>query len=149
MCGGGGGAPCTRACVSLPWSFPALGSAEPRSAFLPPGSFPFSKASPPGVVHPTSGTMTAGCQRHRGPRMWSPSPHQCCAAHTVGAPSPLYKRGTRGLESKHAYTRAKSLLSCPALCHPIDCGPPGSSIRGILQAGILEWVAIFSSRGSS
>ena len=32
---------------------------------------------------------------------------------------------------------------------PVDCGPPGSSIHGVLQAGILEWVAISSSRGSS
>ena len=32
---------------------------------------------------------------------------------------------------------------------PMDCSPPGSSIHGILQARILEWVAISSSRGSS
>ena len=35
------------------------------------------------------------------------------------------------------------------LCDPIDCGPPGSSVHGILQARILEWVAIPTSRGSS
>ena len=39
--------------------------------------------------------------------------------------------------------------SCPALCDPTDCSPPGSSARGILQARILEWVAISFSRGSS
>ena len=38
---------------------------------------------------------------------------------------------------------------CPAPCHPTDCGPPGSSVRGILQARILEWVAFPFSRGSS
>ena len=38
---------------------------------------------------------------------------------------------------------------CPALCHPMDCSPPGSSVHGILQARKLEWVAISSSRGSS
>ena len=43
----------------------------------------------------------------------------------------------------------KSLQSCPALCDPMYCSPPGSSVHGILQARILEWVAIFSSRGSS
>ena len=32
---------------------------------------------------------------------------------------------------------------CPSLCDPLDCGPPGSSVHGILQARILEWVAIF------
>ena len=44
---------------------------------------------------------------------------------------------------------AKSLQSCPTLCDPVDCSPPGSSIHGILQARILEWVAISFSRGSS
>ena len=39
--------------------------------------------------------------------------------------------------------------SCPTLCDPKDCSPPGSSVHGILQAGILEWVAISFSRGSS
>ena len=34
-------------------------------------------------------------------------------------------------------------------CDPVDCSPPGSSVRGILQAGMLEWVAISSSSGSS
>ena len=36
-----------------------------------------------------------------------------------------------------------------ALCDPTDCCPPGSSVHGILQARILEWVAMLSSRGSS
>ena len=33
-------------------------------------------------------------------------------------------------------------LSCPTLCDPMDCSPPGSSVHGILQARTLEWVAI-------
>ena len=37
---------------------------------------------------------------------------------------------------------AKSLQSCPTLCDPIDGSPPGSPVPGILQARILEWVAI-------
>ena len=37
---------------------------------------------------------------------------------------------------------AKSLQSCPTLCDPIDGSPPGSPVLGILQARILEWVAI-------
>ena len=44
---------------------------------------------------------------------------------------------------------ALSLRSCPTLCDPVDGSPPGSSARGILQAGMLEWVAMPSSRGSS
>ena len=50
---------------------------------------------------------------------------------------------------KSACLRAKLLQSCATLCDPIDCSPPGSSIHGILQAGILEWAAMASSRGSS
>ena len=38
---------------------------------------------------------------------------------------------------------------CPTLCDTKDCGPPGSSVHGILQARILEWVAVSSSRGFS
>ena len=39
--------------------------------------------------------------------------------------------------------------SCPTLCDPMDCSCPGSSIHGILQAKMLEWVDIPFSRGSS
>ena len=39
--------------------------------------------------------------------------------------------------------------SCPTLCDPMDCSPLGSSVHGIFQAWILEWVAISFSRGSS
>ena len=38
---------------------------------------------------------------------------------------------------------------CPTLCDPMDCSSPGFSVHGIFQAGILEWVAISSSRGYS
>ena len=45
-----------------------------------------------------------------------------------------------------AAAAAKSLQSCPTLCHTIDSSPPGSSIHGICQARVLEWGAIaFSS----
>ena len=50
---------------------------------------------------------------------------------------------------RNACTHAQSLQLWPTLCDPMDCSPPGSSVRGILQAGILEQVAILSSRGSS
>jgi len=45
--------------------------------------------------------------------------------------------------------RARSLQSCPTLYGPMDCSQQGSSVYGILQARILEWVAMPSSRGSS
>ena len=39
--------------------------------------------------------------------------------------------------------------SCPTLCDPMDCSLPSSSIHGIFQAIVLEWIAISFSRGSS
>ena len=44
---------------------------------------------------------------------------------------------------------AWSLQLCLILCHPVDCSLPGFSVLGILQARILEWVPLPSSRGSS
>jgi len=44
---------------------------------------------------------------------------------------------------------AKSLQSCPTLCDPLYYIPPGSSVHRVLQARILRWVAMLSSRGSS
>ena len=48
-----------------------------------------------------------------------------------------------------ACMHSKLLQSCPTLCDPMDCNPPGSSVHGILQARILEAVALPSSKGSS
>ena len=48
-----------------------------------------------------------------------------------------------------ACVRAKSLQSCPTLCNPMDHSRPGSSVRDISQARMLEWVAMPSSRGSA
>ena len=39
--------------------------------------------------------------------------------------------------------------SCPTLCNPMDCSLSGSSVHGIFQARVLEWIAISFSRGSS
>ena len=39
--------------------------------------------------------------------------------------------------------------SCLTLCDPMDCSLPGSSVHGIFQARVLEWVAVSFSRGSS
>ena len=44
---------------------------------------------------------------------------------------------------------ARLLKSCSTLCNPMNCSPPDSSVHVILQARILEWVAMSSSRGSS
>ena len=44
---------------------------------------------------------------------------------------------------------AQLLQSCLILCSPMNYSPPGSYVQGILQARILEWAAMPSSRGSS
>ena len=53
--------------------------------------------------------------------------------------------------SVSCYMKVKVLFAqlCPTLCDHMDCSPPGSSVHGILQARILEWVAISFSRESS
>ena len=48
-----------------------------------------------------------------------------------------------------AAAAAKSLQLCPTHCDPVDYSPPDSSIHGIFQARILEWVAMPSGRGCS
>ena len=46
------------------------------------------------------------------------------------------------MQVQYAPAAAKSLQSCPTLCDPKDCSPPGSSVHGIFQARVLEWGAI-------
>ena len=50
--------------------------------------------------------------------------------------------------SQEAYIfESEVAQSCPTLCDPVDCSPPGSSVvHGILQARVLEWVAISFSK---
>ena len=45
------------------------------------------------------------------------------------------------------FVHAKWLQSCLTVCNHMDCGPPGSSVQGILQARTLEWVAMLFSKG--
>ena len=58
---------------------------------------------------------------------------------------PLPKTTSRSPRRKKV---KKGLIAepCPTLCDPMDCSPPDSSVRGTLQARILEWVAVPSSR---
>ena len=52
-------------------------------------------------------------------------------------------------QSADGQSESEVVQSHPTLCDPMDCSPPGSSIHGIFQARVLEWVAIPFSRGSS
>ena len=80
----------------------------------------------------------------------------CATPQTAAHQAPLslgfskqkYWSGLPFLSTMHAM-HAKSLQSFLTLCDPIDSTPPGSSVHRILQARILEWVAISSSRGSA
>ena len=68
----------------------------------------------------------------------------------------FFKKEQEAIENMQKVTLTKPvccisevLQSCLTLCKPIDCSPPDSSICGIFQAGVLEWVASSFSRGSS
>ena len=54
---------------------------------------------------------------------------------------------SRNLSISYSAAAAKLLQSCPTLCDPIDSGPPGYPVAGILQARTLDWVAISFSNG--
>ena len=75
----------------------------------------------------------------------------CLAFYTPATPRHLQlcSRCYFCLEFVTLYMHAKSLQSCPTLCDPMHCSQPDSSVHGILQARILEWVAVPSCRGSS
>ena len=71
------------------------------------------------------------------PRLWdSPGKNTGVSCHFL-------------LQCMKVKSESKVAQLCPALCNPIDCSLPGSSLYGILQARVLEWVAISFSRGSS
>ena len=59
------------------------------------------------------------------------------------------QRGRLGCQLKLQFMHAQSLQLCPTLCSPMDHSSPGSSVHGVLQARILEWIVISYSRGSS
>ena len=94
--------------------------------------------------------------------------------HAAGQLSPLtttrhYRSLLPAMETRHSHKQKQNkprketsthckptvvvdalvVKSCPTLCNPMDCSPPGSSIHGISQVRILEWVAIPFCRGSS
>ena len=58
----------------------------------------------------------------------------------------LFNENMKKIFRKHAHPQS---LSRVCLCNPMDYNPPGSTVHGILQARILEWAALTSSRGTS
>ena len=58
-------------------------------------------------------------------------------------------KGPINIRAPNISVKVKVTQSCPTLCDPMDCSLPGSSVHAILQARILEWIAVPFSRGSS
>ena len=102
--------------------------------------FPAHTASQAPSLHlhaPEPASSTGECTGHQLPCLFSTYTH---------SPGTIL---SRLLKPRSCATGADSPQSCPTLCGPVDCSRPGSCVHGILQAGILEWAAMPSSRGSS
>ena len=71
----------------------------------------------------------------------------------MGSPRTPRSRGAEaGIKRNcrdHLYTVVLVTQSCLTVCDPMDCSPPGSSVYGISQARILDWVAMPFSRAPS
>ena len=84
---------------------------------------------------------------HKFPKLAQTHVHQVIDAiqlsHPLLSSSPALNLSQHQKESESEVTQ-----SCLTLCNPMDCSPPGSSIHGIFQARILEWIAILFSRAS-
>ena len=73
----------------------------------------------------------------------------CLTISSPKPPSPFAFSLSQNQGQSNKCLCAKSSQSCPTLCDPMNYSPPGSSVHGILQATILEWVVISFSRASS
>ena len=117
----------------------------------------------PTLCDPMNCSMLGLPVHHQLPEFTQTHVHQVGNAiqpsHPLSSPSPpapnpsqhqsLFQWVNSSHEVAYAAAAAKSLQSCLTLCDPIDGSPPGSPVPGILQARILEWVAIsfFNARG--
>ena len=87
------------------------------------------------------------CRERPGPGTTPPDPDKSPFEMCIWEWLSMCELGGLSLIFCHMCVHAQLLQSCPTLCDPIDCSPPGSSVRGILQARIPAWVA-FSSPGN-
>ena len=147
-----------------PWSPPSPAGLRPPPKPAPEGVLPS-----PLMAAPSFRCSSQNLRRHPRPLFLSPprpSPvHQqilsiLFSKYTQDSTSSHHQKASlKGwvaasllltLTPHTAFTvRAKSLQSWPTLCNPMDCSPPGCSVHGILQARILEWVAMPASKESS
>ena len=100
----------------------------------------------------TDGLQSMGSQRVGHNRATEHACMHMCQQVTVSKESSrtIYTKSClgRGKRDIHKYMYTYCIL-CPTLCNPMDCSLSGSSVHGILQARVLELVAMPSSRGSS
>ena len=89
----------------------------------------------------------SACIINKGPvsKMYHVEPYEIV---TLGR-SKMVKYQHLHMIQSNVCVRAKLLQVCPTPCDPMDCSPHGSSVHGIFQASVLEWVAISSFRRSS
>ena len=97
--------------------------------------------------HPTPVFLPGESPRTEEPHGLQSMRSQRATKHSTGKVK--YTRKMKGCEVWHTGVCAKSLQPCPTLCDPMDCSLAVSSVQGTLQARILKWVTIPSSRGSS
>ena len=140
-----------------PWDSPGKNTGVCCHSLLQ-GIFP-TQGSNPGLPHCR---QTLYHLNQQGSPCWkrlSKSPCACFGLNHVppdrcaGDPTPHSENVTSFRDKVFTevgeWVHTKSLQSCLTLCDLTDSSPPGSSIHGILQARLLEWVAMPSSRGSS
>ena len=136
-------------CITMPPHH--RGSSIPCHHATPsPGQFhpmplcrPSTGAVPSHATMPPQHRGSSTLHHHATPSLGQFHPMTPCRP-TAGAVPP---RTT--MPPQHSCACVLSLQSCPTLCYRTDCSPPDFSVRGILQATILEWVAMAFSRGSS
>ena len=77
---------------------------------------------------------------------WSELSSITASGGTRGRPPCIVPSPLTPISGLNYPVRVKVTQSCQTLCEPMDCGPAGSSVHGILQARVLEWVAVPFSR---
>ena len=82
---------------------------------------------------------------NQDPVLSDPRPYLVSQFQSLGPSVDFHAQQWNIIVYMYAYSIAQL---CLTLCNPMDCSPPGSSIHGILQVRILEWVTIRFSRGS-
>ena len=124
-------------------------SPQPRPAGASPPTFTWTTATSPHLRAPPWSSLPCGSRAGTLPCAQAPhtAPDSLWLGPLPAAPVTELKYRCSLLCPSFCTQSVSSSVVCPSLCNPRDRSPPGSSIHGILQARILEWVAISSSRG--